>query len=895
MRRPKNTKRRKDPKKQPPSAGLVLRPAANKRRWMAGLAVGAAVVAAVGFAYNASRPKPVPPSRIGAVSSAPLPSLPAGDDAAPSKSAHAAHATAAEMMMGGNPQKEFLPGPGALRSAAAPATAVSGTNAPILAQALLPSAADPDGLIALDPICETIAPPTPKLPPGNPAPSTRRMIQRLREIYQKAAPESAAYLSDRLASLYEHHATNATEINEKFRLQFNLAVQQINASRPDSALNTFAAMERLVAESGGQMDERTRVELRLRKGMAFFRLGEQENCLATHNADSCVFPLKPKAYHLLPRGSRGAIALFSAHLAEYPQDLSTRWLMNLAHMTLGEYPEHVNPQYLIPPERFASEYEMPRFLDVSDGLGIDANDLAGGAIVDDFNNDGLYDIVFSAWDQQGQIRYFVNKGDGTFTERTSEAGLVGLVGALNISQTDYNNDGLLDIWMMRGGWLGKAGRIPNSLLRNNGDGTFTDVTEEAGLLSYRPTMATRWFDYDGDGRLDLFIGNESVDPNDPDWCELYHNNGDGTFTECAHVSGIKVAQFVKGVACADYDNDGRPDLYLSVRGGKNILLRNEGPVEQSFPLQPGWRFSDVTARSGPIAEPILSFGTFFFDYDNDGWEDIVVFGYYTPNGVGDIAADYLGLPSQGTKTRVYHNNRNGTFTDVTSEVHLNRICHTMGHNYGDLDNDGWLDFYAGTGDPDFRTLIPNRMFRNASGKFFQEVTTATGTGHIQKGHAVAFADLDDDGCQDIYSTLGGAYSGDFARNALFHNPGNSNHWLKLKLVGTKANRFAIGARIKLTLQTPAGPRELHRVVSSGGSFGGNPLRQEIGLGDATAITAVEIRWPGSDTRQTLTNLELDHSYEIQEGTAVPIALKLRPVKLSHPSSPSHGLMQQAKQ
>ena len=163
-------------------------------------------------------------------------------------------------------------------------------------------------------------------------------------------------------------------------------------------------------------------------------------------------------------------------------------------------------------------------------------------IVDDFDNDGFYDLVISAWDLKGQLRYFHNNGDGTFTERTSEAGLVGEVGSLNIQQTDYNNDGLLDIWMLRGAWLGKAGRIPNSLLRNNGDGTFTDVTEEAGLLSFHPTQASRWFDYDGDGWLDVFIGNESLDPKDPDWCELYRNNGNGTFTECAKASGISVAR-----------------------------------------------------------------------------------------------------------------------------------------------------------------------------------------------------------------------------------------------------------------------------------------------------------------------------------------------------------------
>lgn len=778
-----------------------------------------------------------------------------------------------QLMMGGDPSKEFVPSSDAVSSAGRKQTQ---TNT-------IPAVSGFEGLIALDPICETVERPSRPFPPGNPAPSTRRMAQRLAEIRDTMEPSRANYLNDRLAETLQGKVTNTMELNEKFRLQFELAIQQVNAARPDAALNTFSAMERMIAESGGQPDERTRAELRVRKGMAFLRLGEQENCLATHNADSCVFPLKPKAFHLLPRGSRGAIAMFGAHLAEYPNDLSTRWLLNLAHMTLGEYPDKVNPQYLIPSGRFASEYQMPRFFDVSDGLGIDANDLAGSCIADDFDNDGFYDLVISAWDLQGQLRYFRNNGNGTFTDRTSESGLVGLVGSLNIQQTDYNNDGLLDIWAMRGAWLGTAGRIPKSLIRNNGDGTFTDVTEEAGLLSPHPTQASRWFDFDGDGWLDLFIGHESTNPNDRDWCELYRNNRNGTFTECAKACGIEVAEFVKGVACGDYDNDGRPDLYLSVRGQRpKILLHNDGPNASGQ-----WRFTDMAAKAR-VNNRLLSFGTFFFDYDNDGWEDLLLFGYYLQNGVGDIAADYLGLPNKGEKTKLYHNNRDGTFKDVTLEAKLNRICHTMGHNYGDLENDGWLDFYSGTGDPDFRTLIPNRMFRNANGKFFQDVTTATGTGHIQKGHGVCFADFDDDGDQDVYSALGGAYSGDFARNALFMNPGFSNHWLKLKLVGIKANRPAIGARIKITLQTPAGPRELHRVVSSGGNFGSNPLRQEIGLGDATAITAVDIRWPGSDTRQTLTGLELNRSYEIREGDPIAVVLKLHPVDLQKHVPAGHG-------
>lgn len=715
----------------------------------------------------------------------------------------------------------------------------------------------------------------PPLAPGNPAPSTRAMAERLASLYAHPQPSSMEFLNDQAVRALEARLTNTASMGELLKTEFQLSLQQMNAGHPDDALNTLAKMELAGVQGGGKFDDRTARQIRARRGMAYLRLGEQENCLLNDNSDSCLFPLSPNARHLLPRGSRGALREFTSLLQEDPQDLASRWLLNLAHMTLGEYPDQVDPRFLIPPRGFASEFPLPRFINVSKGLGLDVNDLAGGVIIDDFNNDGLLDVVISAWDARGQLRYFKNQGDGSFLEQTSEAGLVGEVGALNIQQTDYNNDGWLDIWLLRGAWNGPGGRLPKSLLRNNGDGTFTDVTVEAGLLSLHPTQASRWFDYDGDGWLDLFIGHESTDPADPDPCQLFHNNRDGTFTECAAACGIQIADFVKAVACADYDNDGRPDLFLSLRrAGPMILLHNDGPDAHG-----NWHFSNVIQSAG-IATREPGFAAFFFDYDNDGWEDLIQFGYLLPHGVSDVAADYLGMPNAAAKPRVYHNLRNGTFEDVTAGVHLQRICHSMSANFGDLDNDGWLDFYCGTGDPDFRTLIPKRMFRNAGGKFFQDVTTATGTGHIQKGHGIAFADLDDDGDQDVYISLGGAYSGDVARNALFLNPGNTNHWIKLRLVGIKANRAAVGARVRLSVRTPDGLREIHRVVSSGGSFGSNPFRLEIGLGNATGIESVEIRWPGSDAEQTLHGLDLDHFYEVREGEP-PKQTPLHPVHLDH--------------
>ena len=177
---------------------------------------------------------------------------------------------------------------------------------------------------------------------------------------------------------------------------------------------------------------------------------------------------------------------------------------------------------------------------------------------------------------------------------------------------------------------------------------------------------------------------------------------------------------------------------------------------------------------------------------------------------------------------------------------------------------------------------------NAEGKFFQDVTTAGGFGHLQKGHAVAFADLDNDGDQDVFIVLGGAYPGDRARSALFLNPGNRNHWITLKLEGTKSNRIAIGARIKLTVATARGPRFIYKTVNSGGSFGSSPLRQEIGVGDATAITSVEIFWPASGLHQTLSGFMLDHAYRIREDNPQPIGWALKRIefdlKAQHPIS-----------
>ena len=184
-----------------------------------------------------------------------------------------------------------------------------------------------------------------------------------------------------------------------------------------------------------------------------------------------------------------------------------------------------------------------------------------------------------------------------------------------------------------------------------------------------------------------------------------------------------------------------------------------------------------------------------WDFDQDGWLDLFVSGWRA--AAGDIAAEFLGIPGNDEKPRLYRNLQDGTFEDVTEQTGLNKVMYTMGSNYGDLDGDGWLDFYVGTGDPNLRALMPNRMFRNVNGVRFEEVTTHGGFGHLQKGHGVAFGDIDHDGDQDVYQVMGGAFEGDLARNTLFENPGHGNEWVILSLEGKTSNHSGMGPVFQL--------------------------------------------------------------------------------------------------
>ena len=575
------------------------------------------------------------------------------------------------------------------------------------------------------------------------------------------------------------------------------------------------------------------------------RRGEIDNCLAMSGADRCLFPLRPGGVHQHPDGAETAVKLFLEYLQTEPETLEVRWLLNLSYMLLGRYPADVPAKYLIPPSAFRSEAEMPRFVDVAGPAKLGASGIAGGTIADDFDGDGLVDVLFTSVDFCAPARFYRNTGKGTFEERSEAVGLAPQLGGLNAVQTDYNNDGRPDVFIMRGGW---QVAMRNSLLRNNEDGTFTDVTSEAGLLNGRhATHSVAWLDYDNDGWLDVFVGHE-LTPS-----ELFRNRGDGTFEDVTARAGVGATAFTKGVVAGDYDNDGFPDLYVSNMLGDNFLYRNNGDGT----------FSDVTEAAG-VAKPYVSFPTWFFDYDNDGWLDIFVSSY--PASLEEFAKHYIGVPPVAETLTLYRNNRDGTFTDVSAEVGLGRAVPAMGANFGDLDSDGFLDLYLGTGSPSFGALMPNVMLKNERGRRFLDVTTATGTGHLQKGHGIAFVDIDNDGDQDVVLNSGGAVPGDHYTESLFENPGTPGHnWISVRLAGAKTNRAAIGAKIRVRLPDDSTGSSLrYREVTSGGSFGASSLRQHIGLGRARAIESVEIEWPVSRTRQVFDNVPINSYLEIRE-------------------------------
>jgi hypothetical protein len=594
-------------------------------------------------------------------------------------------------------------------------------------------------------------------------------------------------------------------------------------------------------------------------GIAYLHKAGLDNHVFERPDDYCLLLVKPGPAYPGSEDSRQAIAHFERYLSARPDDLEVRWLLNLAYRTLGGYPDRVPPAFLIPASALPSAAPVRRFIDVAPRAGLDHVGEAGGVVVDDLSGTGRVDVVTSTMDSCGPVRMFANNGDGTFTDRTHEAGLDDELGGLNIVAGDYDNDGCRDLVVLRGGW--EQLPQPLSLLRNDCRGGFTNVTAAAGLTAPSVTQTAVWTDVDNDGWLDLFVGNE----NEP--AELFHNSGHGTFENIARAAGVDRMAYTKGVTAGDYDNDGYPDLYVSNYGETNFLYHNNR----------NGTFTEVSRAAGVTGTP-TGFATWFFDYDNDGWTDLFVTSYVS--SIAEMVRDDLGVPHNATTMKLYRNRGDGTFEDVSHAAGLDRVLMPMGANIGDIDNDGYLDMYLGTGAPSYASLQGSRLLHNEAGRRFVDVTAASGTGELHKGHGVAFADLDNDGDEDIVFKVGGATPGDAHAMRLFENPGADGQWVSVKLVGRRTNRSAVGARLTVTIRTRDGQaRAVYRTVGEGGSFGVSPLEQHIGLGPHASRVDLDVTWPVSGARQHFANIGVNRWLRVEEGSARVTRMSRKRVRL----------------
>ncbi|MFQ5859648.1 MAG: CRTAC1 family protein [Anaerolineae bacterium] len=439
--------------------------------------------------------------------------------------------------------------------------------------------------------------------------------------------------------------------------------------------------------------------------------------------------------------------------------------------------------------------------------------MRGGTAWFDYDNDGDLDLYAV---NDGPNALYRNNGDGTFTDVAKEAGADNPVSAMGVSVADYDNDGDLDLYVTNIYW-------PNALLRNNGDGTFTDVAEHAGVTDRHFAAGSAWGDYDGDGWVDLYVAHYLREAN-----VLYHNNGDGTFTDVSLQTRTNDAGYGFQPLWTDYDMDGDVDLYVINDFTDNVLYRNEG----------GGRFTDVTVATGTAAVG-GGMGGAVGDYDNDGDFDLFI---------TQFEEDTL-LANTG-----------GIFSDLSFKADVANPLIGWGTEFFDYDNDGDLDLFVNNGfimDNSREREEPNALYRNDGEGSFSDVAPALGLDIRNVGRGAAFGDYDSDGDLDMY-VCNIDRPGILYRN----DGGNSNHWLMVRTVGAASNRAGIGAKVWVT----AGDRRQVREVRSGSSFlSHNSLDVHFGLGRYTGPVTVEIRWP-SGIGQTLTNVRVDQLLTVTEET-----------------------------
>jgi hypothetical protein len=573
----------------------------------------------------------------------------------------------------------------------------------------------------------------------------------------------------------------------------------------------------------------------------------------------CALPLT--RFHDSAGSAKAAARAFEKLLDEY--DASNRlyrWLLNFNHMTAGGFPQEVPPKYLIKSdfiETFYGERKKEaeaKYADLSFDeraaeLGVDTLNAGKGVAVEDFDRDGYLDIVTGG--NFDLVKFYRNEGGRGFTDRTDEAGLGDIKQPFVISSADYDNDGWVDIFFAR-----PFGNY--ALYRNRGDGTFADVTASSGLLGAKPpdhiaaTWVAAWGDVDNDGDLDLFLAqwgfklplvkNLMAKPRMDS--ALFVNEG-GRFSELTEQWGLGPTvedQYYIGAAFGDYDGDGFADLFLSSPlRHTSVLLHNVG----------GRRFepTDLVSRSegGFVAS--------FLDFNHDGRLDIYWAGFTDAKTSAEqvVFGEHRDVYRSG-RTTVYVQTPGGRFEERADLFDM--PASTMGSSFGDLNNDGCYDFYLGTGTPEGWFILPKLMYVSEPEGTrctdrLDNISMLHGFGSVQKGHGIVFFDFDNDGDEDIYSSLGGMWPADKWPNQFFVNNSRlKNSWVSLRLRGRRTNHFGVGATVKVVAENRAGEEIVrHSLIDQRTGFGGSPYLAHVGLMDARRVKGVEVYWPASGCRK----------------------------------------------
>lgn len=684
-----------------------------------------------------------------------------------------------------------------------------------------------------------------QLPPEN-----RKMTQIYQDTFLQAIPDRYYYLNSLRAQAYAN-IENSVIGTQRIQFLYNYASELLYSGKTSECrAKLYQLLDVMQFDEDDIQKDNAPIHLLIGLSYIYEALSKEN-----HESYSTFFQLK-KEYNIKESSLiliKQSKETFEKLAQLFPDDKYYRWINKLLD-------SWINGRYMFE-ESIQDDWNMDklRFKESANITGIRHKGMIGGICVADFNKDGYYDFFSGSIGLNDALFYYEGNSDGIFTLQSKEALLEGSIGGGSIIQGDFNNDGFPDVYIVRGGTLSLNGRQPNSLLKNNGDGTFIDVTEQAGLLDFYPGNHAHFVDFNNDGYLDIFVANESLTSyfRNAIPSQLFQNNGDGSFTEVSKKYGLDISQMIKGSIWLDINNDGLLDLYLSIEGDKNRLFLNKGYQSPDDK----WLFEPISDAAG-ASLPIQSGYCVANDFNQDGWEDIFVFGT-KPNEVTSFYLNpFMENPSSTFEPILFLNKGDGSFQKADSTWMIDYDLMVLGGASGDLDNNGYPDIYTGNGNSHIQTMIPNTLLRN-SGRSLPVDSSPSGTSFLYKTYSAQMVDINFNGKLDIMASSGGFF--EFERQTpllMLNESESSGSWIQIQLEGTSANKQGIGSLIQVITKGHDGKKHnwFHRI-----STNQSPSVAHIGLGQAKEIAEIKINWPDANGNvQIIKDVSLNKPIKIKQ-------------------------------